>query len=128
MYNYREEFVTKLKKIPFYIPFLASIISFYGFILLYSAAGGHIEPWAYKQIIVFLVFMPISIFISVIDLKTIFNFSYVFYVISLLLLIFVELVGKSAMGATRWLDLGLFTIQPSEVVKISLVMMLARFS
>ena len=127
MDNYREELVLQIKKIPIHIPFFISLISLYGFVLLYSAAGGHIEPWAYKQIIAFLVFMPISILISLINIRIIYNLSYVFYIISLFLLICVDLVGKSAMGATRWLDLGLITIQPSEVVKISLVLMLAKF-
>ncbi len=127
MDNYREDFIARIKKIPISIPLFTTLISLYGFILLYSAAGGHIEPWAYKQILVFLIFMPVSILIAIIDLKVIYHFAYVFYIITLLLLLFVELMGKSAMGATRWLDLGLFTIQPSELVKISVVMMLAKF-
>ncbi len=127
MDNYREEFITKIKKIPIFIPLFTTLTSIYGFIILYSAAGGHIEPWAYKQILVFLIFMPISILIAIIDLKVIYHFAYVFYIITLLLLLFVELMGKSAMGATRWLNLGFFTIQPSELVKVSVVMMLAKF-
>jgi len=71
--------------------------------------------------------MPISILIAIIDLRIIYNFAYTFYITTLLLLLFVELMGKSVMGATRWLDLGFFTIQPSELVKVSVVMMLAKF-
>jgi rod shape determining protein RodA len=127
MDNYREEFIAKIKKIPLFIPLFTTLTSVYGFILLYSAAGGHIEPWAYKQILIFLIFMPISILIAIIDLRIIYNFAYTFYITTLLLLLFVELMGKSVMGATRWLDLGFFTIQPSELVKVSVVMMLAKF-
>ena len=80
MDNYREDFIAKIKKIPISIPLFTTLISLYGFILLYSAAGGHIEPWAYKQILVFLIFMPVSILIAIIDLKVIYHFAYVFYI------------------------------------------------
>ena len=56
-YSIKEKFVTKLQKIPFSIPFLITVICIYGFVILYSAAGGQIEPWAYRQIIIFSIFM-----------------------------------------------------------------------
>ncbi len=123
----KEHFLKKLQKIPLSIPLFTSLICVYGFILLYSAAGGNLEPWAFKQIIIFSLFMPISILIAMVDLKLIYHLSYVFYVFTVILLIVVELFGKSAMGATRWLDLGFFTVQPSELVKIAVVLMLARY-
>lgn len=127
MEHEKEHFLKKLQKIPISIPFITSLICAYGFILLYSAAGGNLEPWAFKQIVIFSIFMPISIFIAMLDLRLIYHLSYVFYIFTVILLIIVELFGKSAMGATRWLDLGIFTIQPSELVKIAVVLMLARY-
>lgn len=123
----KERFLKKIQKIPLSIPIVTSLICLYGFILLYSAAGGSLTPWASKQITIFSIFMPISIFIAMLDLRLIYRYSYAFYALTLLLLIIVEIFGKSAMGATRWLDLGVFTIQPSELVKISVVLMLARY-
>jgi rod shape determining protein RodA len=122
-----EEFLQKIKRIPTSIPIFTSLLCIYGFVLLYSAAGGHIEPWAKKQIIAFCIFMPISLLIALIDLRIIYQFSYVFYFITLIMLVIVEFTGKSAMGATRWLNLGIITIQPSELVKISRVLMLAKY-
>jgi rod shape determining protein RodA len=127
MEHSKEQFFKKIKRIPLSIPLLIALICIYGFILLYSAAGGHIEPWASKQIIVFSIFMPISILIAMLDLRLIYHLSYVFYAFTFILLIVVEFTGKSAMGATRWIDLGIFTIQPSELVKISIVLMLAKY-
>ncbi|MDP4709478.1 MAG: rod shape-determining protein RodA [Rickettsiaceae bacterium] len=127
MEHNKELFLKKFKRIPSSIPLLVSLICIYGFILLYSAAGGHIAPWASKQITIFSIFMPISILIAMLDLRLIYNISYAFYLLTFILLIIVEFTGKSAMGATRWIDLGIFTIQPSELVKISIVLMLAKY-
>lgn len=126
-YKNSKQLLQKIKKIPLSIPLLVSILCIYGFILLYSASGGNLSPWAEKQIIAFFVFMPISILIALIDIKIIYRLSYFFYFITLLMLIVVKFTGKSSMGATRWLNLGVITIQPSELVKISLVLMLSKY-
>ncbi len=123
----KEKFLKKIKQIPLSILFFLSLICIYGFVLLYSAAGGNIAPWAMKQIIAFCIFLPVAILIAIIDLRLIYNLSYVFYTLTLILLIIVHFIGKSAMGATRWLDLGFFNIQPSELIKISIVLMLAKY-
>ena len=126
-YSIKEKFVTKLQKIPFSIPFLITVICIYGFVILYSAAGGQIEPWAYRQIIIFSIFMPLAFIISMVDTRFIYKFSYFLYFFVLLLLIAVAIIGKTVMGATRWIDLGVFYIQPSEPTKIVIVLMLARY-
>lgn len=123
----KEKFLKKIGEIPFFLPLFVSLVCIYGFILLYSAAGGNIEPWASKQIFVFFIFMPVSILIAMLDLRLIYRFSYLFYIITLILLVIVAFTGKSAMGATRWLNLGIFTLQPSELVKIAVVLMLAKY-
>ncbi len=127
MHHEKEKFLNKLRRIPILIPLFVSLICCYGFILLYSASGGDIEPWAYKQIVIFCIFMPIAILIAMVDLRMIYHFAYPFYALTFILLIAVELFGKSAMGATRWIDLGLFTIQPSELTKVAIVLMLAKY-
>ena len=123
----QEKFTDKLGKIPLSIPFFTSLIAIYGFVVLYSAAGGQFQPWAYKQFIIFCLFMPIALVISMIDMKYIFRFAYIPYLLVIILLLIVELFGKKAMGATRWLDLGLFHVQPSEPAKLAVVLMLARY-
>jgi rod shape determining protein RodA len=127
MEYYRERLLTKLAKLPVSIPFFVSLICIYGFAVLYSASGGQIHPWAYKQIMIFCASMPAAFIIAMIDLNLIFRFSYLPYIVVLILLVFVELFGKNAMGGTRWLDLGLFRLQPSEPAKIAIVLMLAGY-
>ncbi len=122
-----QDFIRKIKKLPISIPILVTFICCYGFAILYSAAAGNLNPWAYKQIMVFSVVMPVCFCIALVDIKIIYSFSYIFYIITLIALIVVEFTGKTAMGATRWLDLGFVSLQPSELVKIAIIMVLARY-
>ena len=115
------------EKIPlFFILLILSLIIF-NLIILYSVAGCNFYPWCYKQMIFFFLFIPIMGFIILLDLRLIFSYSYIFYFLILLLLIYVEFFGYKAMGAKRWINLFITKIQPSELAKISLVMMLARY-
>ncbi len=123
----KDKLISKFKKIPISIPFFVSIICIYGFIILYSAADAKLETWAYKQINIFCIASIFSIIISIIDIKYVYRFSYIFYFIILLLLIAVSISGKTVMGATRWLNLGFFHLQPSELAKIAIVLILARY-
>ncbi|MDD2580795.1 MAG: rod shape-determining protein RodA [Desulfuromonadaceae bacterium] len=101
-----------------------------GILNIYSATTPYkIVGTAYyiKQFYWMLLGMSISLAVSSIDYHILEDLSYWFYGLLLLLLIAVLLVGKKTMGATRWLDFGLFTIQPSELMKIVIVMTFARF-
>jgi cell division protein FtsW (lipid II flippase) len=98
-----------------------------GFLCLYSAAGGNIDPWASAQIIRFLFALVLLIGVAVIDLRWIFRAAYPFYALTLLLLVLVDVFGHIGMGAQRWLDIGIMKIQPSELAKIATVMALARY-
>lgn len=106
---------------------LITLVACIGFMVLYSAAQGSLEPWADKQIVRFIVFFPVMILIAIIDIKLWFKLSYVFYFIVLLALVLVELFGYTSMGATRWLRIGSFNIQPSESMKVALVFALAHY-
>ncbi len=99
-----------------------------GIFTLYSAAGGNFSPWASKQILYFACFLPIATFIILIDINIWHKLSYIIYIFALLLLIYVEFSGHTAMGATRWIKLaGGLSIQPSETMKLGLVIGLARY-
>ena len=67
------------------------------------------------------------IVLALIDIRTIMRYSYAFYFFTLLLLLYVEIKGSIGMGAQRWIDLGFFKLQPSELMKIALVLVLARY-
>jgi len=94
---------------------------------MYSAAQGNIYPWASRQIIHFAIFMPMMIFISLVDLRFWYRSSYLLYYLALFLLLLVHMLGYTAMGATRWINLGVIKLQPSELMKICIVFALARY-
>jgi len=124
----QKNYFEQLKKLPITLIFLISIVCCIGFVVLYSASDSNIQPWAYKQIINFCIFLPLAILIAIIDLKIIFEFSYIFYFAVLILLISVELFGSISMGAKRWIDFGgILRLQPSEPIKLAIVLMLARY-
>ena len=106
---------------------LLTAIASVGFLTLYSAANGSLEPWAIKQMVRFSVGIGLMIAVAVIDIRFWIRYAYVFYGVSLVLLVAVELKGTVGMGAQRWIDLGFIQLQPSELTKIALILTLARF-
>ncbi len=125
--NIKSSIIAKLNNLPWGMLFFIFIIIFIGIIMMYSAAGGSFEPWAYRQIIHLLVAIPLMISICMVNLRSWFRFSYAFYFLTLMLLFAVEIFGHRAMGATRWISLGFIKIQPSEIMKIAVVFALARY-
>lgn len=98
-----------------------------GFAMLYSAAGGQLEPWASRQMVRFGVGMAVLIMVAVIDIRLWLKYAYVLYAATVALLVAVEFMGEVGKGAQRWLDLGYVGLQPSELMKITLVLALARY-
>lgn len=95
--------------------------------MLYSASGGNMFPWASKQIVYFCCFIPIMLILALTNINIWCKLSYFVYFLSLILLIYVEFLGHTAMGATRWIRFAGLNIQPSETMKIGLVIGLARY-
>lgn len=116
-----------LKRVNPHVILLVVLIASIGFALLYSAANGSFYPWAAKQMIRFGVGMAVMFAIASVDIRTWLALAYPLYAISLLLLLGVELMGFVGMGAQRWLDLYFIQLQPSEVMKIALILALARY-
>ena len=98
-----------------------------GIAMLYSVAGGTFEPWASRQAIRFVMLLGAMLVIAMIGIRFWMWASYPAYAIGLLMLLAVEFVGTTGMGGQRWLDLGLMRVQPSELMKVALVMALARY-
>jgi rod shape determining protein RodA len=98
-----------------------------GFLMLYSVAGGSLQRWAEPQMIRFGVGMAAMIVIGMISIRFWRAVSPLAYLGALGLLVLVEVMGTIGMGAQRWIDLGFILLQPSEVMKIALVMMLAWY-
>lgn len=106
---------------------LVTLISSVGFVMLYSAAGGHWMPWALKQILRFIFGLGIFWIFSVVDTRFWLAQAFNLYGICLALLFGVELLGFVGMGARRWVDLYVFQLQPSELMKIALLLALAAY-
>ena len=117
----------KIKNLNYLLIFLLILLSFIGAAGLYSAADGSYQPWAFKHLIRFYVFLLMAVFIAVIDIKFIYKYTYLIFFISLLLLISVEIIGVLGKGATRWIRIFGFNIQPSEIVKITIILALAKY-
>jgi len=117
----------KLKRINYGLIILVTACCSIGFAMLYSAAGGDIEPWAQRHVVRYFVGLLGIIILGLINIRLFFKGAYIFYGVSLMLLVFVELAGEVGMGAKRWIDFGVIRLQPSELMKISVVIVLARY-
>tara|TARA_R100000935_G_C2827585_1_gene163203 strand:+ start:1362 stop:1808 length:447 start_codon:yes stop_codon:yes gene_type:complete len=98
-----------------------------GFLMLYSVAGGNLSIWAEPQMKRFALGLAVMLIVAMVPIWFWRNMSLLAYLISLALLIAVALVGVEGKGAQRWIDLGFMRLQPSELVKITLVMLLAAY-
>ncbi len=98
-----------------------------GFLMLFSVAGGSWTPWAEPQMERFGLGLTVMFIIALVPIWFWRNMSVLAYLGSIALLIFVELFGTIGMGAQRWIDLGFMRLQPSEVMKVALVMVLAAY-
>jgi len=98
-----------------------------GFLMLYSVAGGSFEPWAGAQMQRFGLGLAAMFVIAMVPIWFWRNMSLAAYLVALALLVAVEFVGVTGMGAQRWIDLGVIRLQPSEVMKVALVMLLAAY-
>lgn len=117
----------KLWQIHWLFVLLVCATAAIGVAMLYSAANGNFDPWASRQTLRFGVGAGIMIVVALIDVRFWFKYAYLFYFLALVLLVAVEVAGSIGMGAQRWLSLGPANVQPSEVMKIGLVLALARY-
>lgn len=102
-------------------------VAFIGFTALYSASGGDVDPWASRQMLRFLLGMGALFFIALVDIRFWLGMAYPLYILGLVLLVIVEVMGQVGMGAQRWINLGFMQLQPSELMKITVVMALAKY-
>jgi rod shape determining protein RodA len=116
-----------LAKLPWRLIFLVAGIGAFAFLVLYSAAGGSIQPWALKQGGIFLFFLSVAIGMSWISESTIKKLVFPVYAVIVVMLVGVEMLGLVKKGAQRWLDIGPIRVQPSEFMKPAIVLTLARF-
>lgn len=123
----RLSLLEKLRMLNWGFVLLIVMIGAIGVALLYSAGGLSWEPWASRQLIRFIAGMGVMLVLAMIDVRFWLKVAYLGYAVGLVMLVAVEIMGQVGMGAQRWIDLGVIVIQPSELMKIALVLALARY-
>ena len=117
----------KLWNTSWFLLFLLSALASVGVAMLYSAADGSFEPWAWRHLIRFAIGIALLFLVALVDIRFWLRSAYLLYAGAFVLLAAVEVMGAQGMGAQRWVDLGGFRLQPSELMKIALVVALARY-
>jgi rod shape determining protein RodA len=129
--EYRVKFApTGLRKVLYLnwpLVVLVTAVASVGFLMLYSIAGGEIDTWARPQMERFGVGLVLMFIVAMIPIWFWRSMSGLAYLVAFLLLLLVEFFGAVGMGAQRWIDLGFIRLQPSEMMKFTLVMMLAAY-
>ena len=120
-------FQDKLRHLNWGLVGLIVTIGLIGVALLYSAGGKSWHPWAGPQLSRFAVGLSIMLMIALVDVRVWLRIAYPLYGVMLVLLVVVEVMGHIGMGAQRWINLGFFVLQPSELMKIALVLALAKY-
>ena len=121
---------TGLRKVLFLnwaLVLLLTAVASVGFLMLYSVAGGSLSPWAEPQMKRFAFGLVVMFIVAFVPIWFWRNMAALAYGGSVLLLVLVDLFGAVGMGAQRWIDLGFIRLQPSELSKITLVMLLAAY-
>ena len=119
--------INKLYNFNWLFIFLVIILANIGFIALYSAAGSSLDPWAKKQIIRFVFGLILVFIISFINIRYWKKYAYHIFILSFLLIIGVEFFGDQRYGAQRWINIFGINIQPSELIKVTLILALSKF-
>lgn len=119
--------IRKILALNWPLAFLLAAVASVGFLMLYSVAGGDIDTWARPQMERFAIGMVAMLGLGFVPIWFWRGISVFAYVSCVLLLVAVDVIGDVGMGAQRWLNLGPIRLQPSELMKIALVLLLAAY-
>jgi rod shape determining protein RodA len=122
----RDRLLVKLSEIDWVFVLAMTLIASAGAVMLFSMAGSSWLPWAAPHLARFGFLVLVMVVLALVDLRVWFALAYPLYGLGVLLLIAVEVVGDVRLGAQRWLSIGSFSFQPSEVMKLGIVLALAR--
>ena len=117
----------RLLRLEWFLVVLVCTIGAVGIGMLISASGGSTEPWASRQMVWFGAGLLVMLAAAMIDIGFWLRAAYTIYGLAFALLVGVDHLGAAVMGAQRWIDLGVIQLQPSELMKIALVLALARY-
>ena len=122
----RDRPIVKLSEVDWVFVLVLCLIAGAGGLMLFSIAGSSWTPWAAAHMARFGICLLMMIALAMIDIRVWFALAYPVYGVGLLLLVAVEAIGDTRLGAQRWLSIGSFSFQPSEVMKLGIVLGLAR--
>ena len=117
----------KIRNLDYILLISVIILSVLSVFVMYSTDGGEILFHTKNHFVKLAVFFPLMIFVAFFNIKFWHNFSYIIYFVVILLLIYVSFFGIKSSGSQRWMDLYLFVLQPSELMKIAIIMCLAKY-
>ncbi len=117
----------KIKNLDYTLLISVTLLSVISVLVMYSTDGGEILFHTKNHFLKLAVFFPLMIFVALFNIKFWHNFSYIIYFIVMLLLIYVSFFGIKASGSQRWMDVYFFVLQPSELMKIAIIMCLAKY-
>jgi rod shape determining protein RodA len=120
-------FAAKIWRINWGLVLVLTAIAAVGVLALYSAAGGRFEPWAGRHAMRYGLALGLALVVALIHPRVWLMLAWPIYIVSMLLLVAVDVVGKIGMGAQRWLVVGPIQIQPSEIAKVAVILVLARY-
>ena len=125
--NTQSTFLQKFKDLDFILIFCILLLGLISTLSMYSTDGGEFLFHSKSQITKFLIFFTMMIFMSFFNIKFWHYFAYLFYIIILIFLVWASLYGIKASGSQRWINLYFINIQPSELMKISIILCLAKY-
>ena len=120
-------FIQKVKSLDYILLFSITLLSVISVFVMYSTDGGEILYHTKSHFIKLLIFFPLMLIISFFNIKFWHITSYFFYFVIILLLIWVSIDGIKASGSQRWINLYLIVLQPSELMKIGIILCLAKY-
>jgi rod shape determining protein RodA len=126
-FNTNPSFIQKVIKYDYILLFCIFLLGIISSFTMYSTDGGQILFHSKSHISKFLFFFPMMIVLSFFSIRFWHFFSYIFYIIVLISLIWTSLYGIKASGSQRWINLYFINLQPSELMKIAIILCLAKF-
>ena len=119
--------VQKIKNLDYILILSVVFLSLISVFVMYSTDGGEILFHTKNHFVKLVVFLPLMIFVAFFNIKFWHNFSYIIYFVVILLLVWVSFFGIKSSGSQRWMDMYLFVLQPSELMKVAIIMCLAKY-
>ena len=117
----------KLGEMNWGLVLIICLIAIAGIAMLYSVANASFHPWALRQIGHLILGFIVLVAAAMVDIRVWMSLAYPAYGVALALLVAVDIFGHVGLGAQRWISIGPLDLQPSELMKIALVLALARY-